>query len=180
MAISVRGGGGGNSLKVLPLQPNSYIILPPLNKLPPHSYNILPPLAAQLLPHFTPSGQITPSLLHSFTTLGSPTLTSFYPLTLTQFYPPWQHNSYIILPPLKKLPPHSHTILPLMAAQLLYHFTPSEKITPLTLTPFYTPWQPNFYLILPPLDKLPPHSYTILPPIAAHSYMAISVRGVIP
>ena len=64
-----------------------------------------------------------------------------------------------------------------MAAQLLYHFTPSEKITPLTLTPVYTPWQPNFYLILPPLDKLPPHSYTILPPIAAHSYMAISVRG---
>ena len=35
-------------------------------------------MAAQLLPHFTPSGQITPSLLHSFTLLGSPILTSFY------------------------------------------------------------------------------------------------------
>ena len=41
MAISVR--GGGNSSKVLPLQPSSYIILPPLNKLPPHSYINLPP-----------------------------------------------------------------------------------------------------------------------------------------
>ena len=38
------GGGGGNSSKVLPLQPNSYIILPPLNKLPPHSYINLPPI----------------------------------------------------------------------------------------------------------------------------------------
>ena len=35
---------GGNSWKVLPLQPNSYIILPPLNKLPPHSYINLPPI----------------------------------------------------------------------------------------------------------------------------------------
>ena len=63
-----------------PWQPNSYIILPPLIKLPPHSYTILPPLAVQLLHHFTPSGQITPSLLHHFTPLGSPILTSFHPL----------------------------------------------------------------------------------------------------
>ena len=35
---------GGNSSKVLPLHPNSYIILPPLNKLPPHSYINLPPI----------------------------------------------------------------------------------------------------------------------------------------
>ena len=35
---------GGNSLKILPLQPNSYIILPPLNKLPPHSYINLAPI----------------------------------------------------------------------------------------------------------------------------------------
>ena len=35
---------GGNSLKVLPLQPISYIFLPPLNKLPPHSYINLPPI----------------------------------------------------------------------------------------------------------------------------------------
>ena len=74
-----------------PWQPNSYIILTPLNNLPPHSYNILTPLAAQLLHHFTPSEKITPSLLHHFTPLGSPTLASFYPLwtnyplTLTPF-----------------------------------------------------------------------------------------------
>ena len=47
MAISVR---GVNSSKVLPLQPNSYIILPPLNKLPPHSYINLPPID-NLSPH---------------------------------------------------------------------------------------------------------------------------------
>ena len=41
--------GGGNSSKVFPLQPNSYIILPPLNKLPP-----------TLLHQFTPHRQITP------------------------------------------------------------------------------------------------------------------------
>ena len=31
----------------------------------------------------------------------------------------------------------------------------------LNLTPFYPPWQPNSYTILPPLNKLPPHFYTI-------------------
>ena len=35
---------------------------------------------AQHLHHFTSSGQINPSLLHHFTPLGGPTLTSFYPL----------------------------------------------------------------------------------------------------
>ena len=60
-----------------PWQPNSYIILHPLDKLPPHSYTILPALAAQLLHHFTLSKQITTSLLNHFTPLGSPTPTSF-------------------------------------------------------------------------------------------------------
>ena len=143
-----------------PWQPNSYIILPPPNKLPPHAYTILLPLAAQLLAHFTPFWTI-------------------YPLTLTRFYPPCQPNSYLILPPLYKLPPHSYTILPGLTAQLLHHFTPSEQITPsffhhfnplaaqllhhftpwtnypLTLTPFYPPWQPNSYLVLPPPNKIP-------------------------
>ena len=121
----------------------------------------------------------TKIILHHFTTLGSPTLPSFYPLwtnyplILTPFYHSWRPNYYIILSPLKKLPPHSYTILP--------------------------PWQPNSYINLPPLSKLPPHSYTILPtlaaqllhhftpseqitphsyiiwPIAAHYYKAISV-----
>ena len=43
---------------ISPLPPNSYIILPPLNKLLPHSYTILSPSAAQ--------HQFTPSILHCF------------------------------------------------------------------------------------------------------------------
>ena len=141
-------------------QPNSYIINPS-GKITPHSYTILPPLAAQLLHHFIPSGQITPSLLHHFTPserithsllhyftpLGSPTLTSFYPhwtnypLTLTTFYPLGS--------------PTPVSIYPLWTNY------------PLTLTPFYLSWQPNNYIILPPLKKLPPHSYNILTPSAA-------------
>ena len=72
------------------LQSHSYNILPPLaallphfsllNKLPPHSYKILSPLAAQLLNHFTPSEEFTPSLLHYFTPPLGSALTSFYPL----------------------------------------------------------------------------------------------------
>ena len=122
-------------------------MLPPLDKLNPQSYNILPPLAARLLHPFTRSEQTTPSLLHHFTPLGSSNLTSCYPLwrnyplTLATFYPHWQPNSYLFLPPLEKLPPHSCNILP--------------------------PWQPNSYIILPPLNKLHPHHYTILPSLAA-------------
>ena len=88
-----------------PWQPNSYIILSPLNKLPPHTYTILPPLATQLLHLFTLSEQFTPSLLRHFIPFGRSTLTSFYPLwtiyplTLTPFYHPCQLNSIIILPP---------------------------------------------------------------------------------
>ena len=113
-----------------PWQTNSYINLPPLNKLPPHSYTILPPLAAQLLHEFTPSEQITPSLLHHFTPLGSPTLTSFYPLwtnyplTLTPFYHPWQPNSYIILPPSGQITP-----------SLLHLFTPLGSPTLTSIYP---------------------------------------------
>ena len=126
-----------------------YHFTPP-DKLPPHSYTILPPLAAQLLNHFTPSEQITP-------------------LTLKQFYPPWQHDFYLILPPRDKLPPHSYTVLPPLAAQLLPHLTPSGGITASFLHHFTPPppRQPNSYLILRALDKLPPHSYTILPPLEA-------------
>ena len=68
-----------------PWELNSYIILPPYKKITPwtnhhYSYTILPPLAAQLLHHFTPSQQITPTLTQLYP-LGSSTLTSFYPLT---------------------------------------------------------------------------------------------------
>ena len=114
-----------------PWQSNSYIIL--------HLGSPAPTI-------FYPSENTTPSLLHHFTPLGRPTLTSFYPLwtnnplTLSPFYPPWQPNSYIILhlgsptptifyPP-KKLPRHCYTILSPLADQLLHHLTPSEQITP--------------------------------------------------
>ena len=150
-------------------QPISYIILPPLNKLPPHSFSILRPLAAELLAHFILSGKITPAFLHHFTPLAA--------------------NSYIVLPLLNKLPPHFYTILPPLAAQRLPHYTPSVQFTPsilhhfnplvsstlssfyplctnypLTLTPLYPPCQPNSYITLPPLNKLPPHCYIILTP----------------
>ena len=74
-------------------QLKSYLILPPLNKLPPHSYIILPRLPAQLLIHFNPLNKLP---YHSYiflpTPLGNPALASFYPLnkyplTLTPFYP---------------------------------------------------------------------------------------------
>ena len=103
-------------------QPNSYNILPPLNQLPPNSYTILTPLAAQRLHQFNPSEQTIPSFLQHFTPLGSPNVTSFYPLwtnyllTLTLFFPAWQPHSYIFLPPLNQLPPNSYTTLPILAA----------------------------------------------------------------
>ena len=148
------------------MQPRSYIFLRSLNKLHPHFYVTLSPLADQLLHHVTPSEQKTPSLLHHFTPLGSPTLTSFYPLwtnyplTLTPFYPPWQPNSYLILPPLDKLPPHSYTILPPpLGSPILTSFYPLWTNYPLTLTPFYPPWQLNSIIIWPP------QSYIVLAPI---------------
>ena len=77
-----------------PWQPNSnsYIILSPLNKLPPQSDTILNPLVDQLLHRFTPSEQITPSTLHHFTPLGSPTQ------TLTSFYPLWTNYPLSLTP----------------------------------------------------------------------------------
>ena len=122
---------------------------PLLNKLTPHSYTNLPSLAAQLFYHFTPSGQITPSLLHQFTLLGSPTLTSFY-----------------TPPPPNKLPPHSYTNLTPLAAQLLHHFTPSEEITPSFLHLFTTLDCPTITSFYPLLNKLLSHSYTNLPSLA--------------
>ena len=66
-----------------PWQPNSFLILPPLNEFSPHSYTNLPPLAAQLLAQFTAppplSRQITPSLLHHFISLAAQLLHHFTP-----------------------------------------------------------------------------------------------------
>ena len=94
----------------------------PSEQITPNFYNHFTPVAAKIFPHFTPSEQITPSLLHNFTP------------------PPWQPNSYIILSPLNKLPPHTYTILP--------------------------PWQPNSYIFLRSLNNLHPHSYVTLSPLA--------------
>ena len=133
-----------------------------------------PPIADPLLRHFTP--------------LGSPTLTSFYPLNLTvlaaipEDCQSRTHN-------LCTLSCVALTSRPSMLVQLLtvyiyelyllellplnklpphsYISLPLRTNYPQTLTPFYPPWQPNLYIILPPLDNLPPHSYTILPLLAA-------------
>ena len=61
-----------------------------------------------------------------------------------------------------------HHFILTLAAQLLHPFTPLNKLLPHTYT-ILTPWQLNTYIILPPLDNLPPHSYIILtpPPLAA-------------
>ena len=101
-----------NHICLLPL--HSYTILPQLADqkrcksvgliclLPPHSYTILLPLEAQCSPRRRKSFE-----------LHFPKKSSHCSPTLTSFYPPWQPNSYIILPP------------PPPVAQLLYQLTPS-------------------------------------------------------
>ena len=82
-------------------------------------------------------------------------------------------HSYTILSPLAaqllhlfnsliKLPPHFYTFLNRFAALLLPLFTPSEKIPPYSYTflpaksyIIFFSWQPNFYIILPPLKNYP-------------------------
>ena len=140
---------------------------------------------------------------HSYTIypLGSPILTSFYPLwtnyplTLTALCSSWQPNSYIFLPLLNKLSPHFYTILPPppLAAQLSAHFTPLWKNCPLTQTPWgvipHTQGGGNSSKSLP-LQHIAAHSYTAnwvrgdnswkvfpIQPVAEHFYKAILVRG---
>ena len=79
-------------------------------------------------------------------------------------------NSYIILPPRCKtsyqdvrvggsiclLPtPHSHIILPPLAAQLLHHFTPSQQVTPSLLHHFSPLGSANLTLFCPHTQRLP-------------------------
>ena len=145
----------------------------PSEQITPSFLHHFTPLPAQLLHHFNPSEKFTPSFLHLFTTLDCPTIRSLYPL-------------------LNKLPSHSYTTLPPLATHLLHHCKSSEQITPsllhhfthlgiptlksfyplwtnypLTFTPIYSPWRPNYYIILQPLNKSPPHSYTILTTLAS-------------
>ena len=68
-----------------------------------------------------------------------PTLDSlFIRLKLVRIAPSHQITLSVLhhFTPLIKLPPHSYTILPPWAAQLLAYFTPLWTKYPLTLTPF--------------------------------------------
>ena len=93
-----------------PWQLNSYIILPPLNNYPPPLINHFIPLGSSNLSHCTHYEQITPSLLHHYTTLCSPIQLLIHCIPSDQINPSHLHH------------------FPLLAAQLLHHFTPSEKI----------------------------------------------------
>ena len=123
------------------------------------------PLGSSTLSTFSPSGQKTPSSLHHFTPpppLGSPTLTTFYlseKILAAQLLAHFTLSGKITLSLLHLFSP--------FAAQLLHHFTPSDQITPSLHFTSPPPWHPNSYLISLPLVILPPHSYTILPPLAA-------------
>ena len=108
----------------------------PLNKLSPHSYNIIPP-QKKFPQTFTPFYPLRSSTLKSFYTLWTN-----WPLNLTPFYPspPWQPSSYPFSPPLNKYP--------------------------LTFIPILSPLASQIYIILTPLNKLPP-TQTTLPTLAA-------------
>ena len=146
-----------HSLLLSPWQPNSWFIIPTLNKLTPQSLTILSHLAAQLLHHFNPLN-ILPPLFHHFTHLADQLLPHLNPSEkipphFHAILPPWQLNflfilatqlswqpdNYFILHSLNKLCSHSYTILFPLAAQ-----------------PYFNP--PN---------RLPPHSCTNLPPFGS-------------
>ena len=109
-------------------QPSSNLILLPLNNLPTHTYNILPLLADPALTSFYSLWTITHSHSQQFTPCPpwQPSsnlifsLWTFYPLTLTAFYPCWQPSSNLIFLPLNNLPTHTLQILQSshLAAQL--------------------------------------------------------------
>ena len=71
----------------------------------------------------------------------------------------------MILPALNKLPPHSYTILPPLAAQTLSSIYPLWTNYPLTLTPFNPPWLPKLFHQFTPSGKITPsllHHFTPL------------------
>ena len=165
------------------LPPRSYTILPPLEaqcspkrcknfelqfpKKSSHcspnltSFYPPPPLAAQLLQHFTPLAaqllsHFTPSILH----WCSPHTWRLPVLNPQPLYPQLRR---LILETIKACP----TLDGLYIWIILVRIAPISTNYPLTLTSFYPPWNPNSYIILPPLNKLTPHSYTNLSPLAA-------------
>ena len=137
--------------------------------------------------HFTP-GQSSSNLIlpplnnlrtQSYTILpppplssvGSPAITSFYtlwtiyPLTLIPIYPLWNPNA--VQKDVRVLNCNFlKKFLPLQPHPYIILNPPSEKIPPQSYT-ILPPGQLNSYIILTPLNKLPPHSYIILTPLAA-------------
>ena len=102
--------------------------------------------------------------------------------TLTSVYSPWQPNSYIILPP------QSYTVLAPITedCQSWTHNLYTLSCVALTSRPsmllqLLTVYIYEEYLLeLPPLSKLPPHSYIVLAPLdelPAHPYTVLTPLG---
>ena len=96
----------------------------------------------QPLHHFSPSDEITPTLLLSF-------------------YPLWQINSYFILPPLNN--PLTLTPFYPLASSTFNSYYPLWSNYPPNLYIILPSWQPCPYLNLTPLNKNP-LTHSILPP----------------
>ena len=109
-----------------------------MNKLHPHSYTIISPFAAQILHQFNSTFTSLYPLWTNYPLALSPL--HYFPLFFITFLSP---RSYIILPPLNKLPP------------------------PPTHTPLYPLRQLNSFITVPIMKKLQPQYYTIIPPFAA-------------
>ena len=107
--------------------------------------NTLPQqITPSLLHHFTPSELIATKLVTHFTSLGSPALSSFYPL--------WTNHLQLL-----------HHFTTSHGSSTLTSFYPMRTNYPLILTPLYpSPRKLNSYLILPHLNKPPPHSYAAI------------------
>ena len=67
-----------------------------------------------------------------------------------------------------------------MPAQLLHHFNPSEKFSPSFLHLFTTLDCPTITSLYPLLNKLPSHSYTILPSWQPNSYIIVKPLNKLP
>ena len=158
------------------LPPYSYTILPPWKpNAAQKDVRVLsciflknPPIAAPLLHHFTPP----PPTWQPNSYIILPLLDNLPPHSYT-ILPPWRPNSYIIFSPLNNLPPHSYTILPPLAAELLHHFTPSGQFTPSLLhhfTPLRSPTLTSFY---PPWINYP-LTLTPVSPIGSPSHTSCS------
>ena len=134
--------------------------------LTPHCYTILPPVEAQCSPkrrksfelHFPKESSHCSPTLTSFYPLGSPTLASFHPPgspTLTSI------NSLNLLAPIPEdCQSWTHNLCTLSCVTLSSR--PSMLVQLLTVYIYK-----KYLLELPHHNKLPTHSYIVLPPLAA-------------